>query len=312
MVDRMLGWASRELARVHGQVSGGQVAVVALGKLGSQEMTASSDLDLILLYDFDPACQASDGDRPLSPNQYYMRLTQRLVAALSSLTAQGNLYEVDFRLRPSGNAGPLATQISGFRRYHQEQAWTWEHMALSRARTIAGPATFRTAVDQAIRDVLTRPRPPQQTARDVIEMRARIARDKPATNRWDLKLINGGLTDIEFLTQYLQITHGAEYPHILHPNTATALRRLGEQKLIGEASLNLLNQSLDIYHQQTQIMRLALNELFDPETAPGGLKKLLVDAAGQPDFSTLQAHLTDTAEAVYDECQRLLADAAGA
>src|SRR5690606_2336854 len=117
----------------HGKLPKGEAVVVALGKLGGREMTAASDLDLMVLYDFDDKAAASDGPRPLPGMQYYTRLTQRLLAALSAPTAEGTLYEVDFRLRPSGKSGPLATHIDAFVSYQAGDAWTWEHMALTRA-----------------------------------------------------------------------------------------------------------------------------------------------------------------------------------
>src|SRR5262249_39628013 len=148
----------RDLARTHGRVPGAAVAVIAMGKLGGREMTAASDLDLIVIYDFDASAQASDGLKPLPPTQYYTRFTQRLISALSSQPAEGNLYEVDMRLRPSGQKGPVATQFSSFTDYQQREAWTWEHLALTRARVVSGGPVLREAVITAIRKILTLPR----------------------------------------------------------------------------------------------------------------------------------------------------------
>ena len=135
----------RDFAREHGRVPGGRLTVLALGKLGSREMTAASDLDLILIYDFDPARPESEGPRPLHAVQYYTRLAQRLVSALTVATRRGRLYDVDMRLRPSGGKGPLATQFSSFVDYQSKEAETWEHMALTRARPIAGDCATRRA-----------------------------------------------------------------------------------------------------------------------------------------------------------------------
>ncbi|MET0313147.1 MAG: bifunctional [glutamine synthetase] adenylyltransferase/[glutamine synthetase]-adenylyl-L-tyrosine phosphorylase, partial [Hansschlegelia sp.] len=144
LVSAVFERAEAELAVAHGCIKGGVAAIVALGKLGAEEMTAASDLDLILLYDHPETAKDSDGEKPLAPSQYYARLTQRLLAALSAPTAEGVLYEVDFRLRPSGRAGPLATRLKAFETYQAEEAETWERMALSRARVVAGPGRFRT------------------------------------------------------------------------------------------------------------------------------------------------------------------------
>src|SRR5690606_24464576 len=140
-----------ELVAQSGHVTGGAAVVVAMGKLGGREMTAASDLDLILVYDFDGAVQQSDGARPLAPSQYFARLTQRLISALSSPTAEGALYEVDMRLRPSGQKGPVATQLSSFEHYQEDEAWTWEHRALTCVRVISGPPELRAHVQPPIR-----------------------------------------------------------------------------------------------------------------------------------------------------------------
>ena len=127
-----------EFSRQHGTISGGQWMVLGMGKLGGREMTPSSDLDLIVIYDHDAGVQASNGKKSLSPGQYYSRLTKRLINSLTAPTAEGNLFDVDMRLRPSGTAGPLASHIGAFAKYHDESSWAWEHMALAKARAITG------------------------------------------------------------------------------------------------------------------------------------------------------------------------------
>ncbi|MEK7819610.1 MAG: bifunctional [glutamine synthetase] adenylyltransferase/[glutamine synthetase]-adenylyl-L-tyrosine phosphorylase, partial [Pseudomonadota bacterium] len=155
-----------DFALQHGRFGGETLAVVAMGKLGGREMTPSSDLDLIFIYEVPAGMDASDGAKPLPPSQYFARLSQRLINSLTALTAEGRLYEVDMRLRPSGNKGPLAVALDGFVRYQEEEAWTWEHMALARARAVAGPAGLRDRVTQAIRRVLARPRDPARLFKD--------------------------------------------------------------------------------------------------------------------------------------------------
>ncbi len=147
-----------DFAAAHGRIRGGESAILALGRLGAREMTASSDLDLIVIYDFDQKHPNSDGKRPLYGAQYFARFTQRLISALTVQTNYGVLYQVDMRLRPSGRSGPLATQIDGFRSYQEREAWTWEHMALTRARVVSGAADFAARIEAAIRDVLCRKR----------------------------------------------------------------------------------------------------------------------------------------------------------
>src|SRR5690606_24568313 len=190
-----------EFATRHGQVAGGQVAILGMGKLGSRELTAGSDVDLILLYTHDEDAEESDGEKPLAPSYYYTRLTQRLIAAVSAPTAEGVLYELDLRLRPSGNKGPVATHIDAFRKYQREEAWTWEHMALTRARAVTGDDDLIAAVDDEIAAVLVTPANVAKVRRDASEMRALIAAEKPPRDAWDVKLVSGGLIDLEFIAQ---------------------------------------------------------------------------------------------------------------
>src|SRR5258708_7724388 len=193
------------LAESHGHIRGQQTVLLALGKLGGREMTATSDLDLIIVYDFDAEHPQSDGARPLYGAQYFARFTQRLIGALSSQTNYGALCQVDMRLRPSGRAGPVATSIEAFSGYQQTEAWTWEHLALTRARVISGPPEFAARVGRVIRDVLSRKRDTKVISTDVVDMRHAIAKEKGEGTRWDLKYASGGLIDLEFIAQYLEL-----------------------------------------------------------------------------------------------------------
>ena len=198
--------------------AGQETAILALGKLGGREMTATSDLDLIVIYDFNSEHPESDGARPLYGAQYFSRLIQRLISALTAQTNYGLLYQVDMRLRPSGRSGPLATQLDGFASYQESEAWTWEHMALTRARVVSASPQFAARVEGVIRAVLCRARDAEAVAGDVAEMRKAIATEKGDGDRWDIKYVAGGLIDIEFIAQYLQLIHAAahaRYPRYL-------------------------------------------------------------------------------------------------
>lgn len=280
-----------DFARVHGCVPGGTAAVVAMGKLGGREMTAASDLDLILVYDFAPDAVQSDGPRPLAPSQYYSRLTQRLISALSSPTAEGQLYDVDMRLRPSGQQGPVATQLSSFVDYQASSAWTWEHMALTRARVITGTADMRARVERAIRDTLVRPRDRARTAADVRDMRRRIAAEKGSEDIWDLKQVRGGLVDLEFMAQYLQLVHAAEHPEVLDQNTVRTLQKLDRKGLIPGGAGTTLVSAARLINDLTQITRLCVDGPFRPDQASQGLKELLARVAEAPSFERLEADL---------------------
>ncbi|MDQ2953789.1 MAG: bifunctional [glutamine synthetase] adenylyltransferase/[glutamine synthetase]-adenylyl-L-tyrosine phosphorylase, partial [Pseudomonadota bacterium] len=206
-------------AESYGRIAGQRTALLALGKLGGREMTATSDLDLILVYDFDEEHPESDGRAKLYGGQYFARLTQHLISALTVPTNYGALYQVDMRLRPSGRSGPVATQIRAFQSYQESEAWTWEHMALTRARVVSATPGFGEEVALVIREVLRGRRDPHMITREAFEMRQTIAREKGEADRWDLKYAAGGLIDVEFVAQLLQLIHAADHPDILHMST---------------------------------------------------------------------------------------------
>ena len=210
-----------EFARVHGRIPGSELVLLGLGRLGGGALTHASDLDLVYLFTGDHAAE-SDGRRPLGATLYYNRLAQRISAALSVPTAEGALYEVDTRLRPQGEQGPLACSVESFARYQREQAWTWEHMALCRARPVAGPARARQVVERQVREVLERPRDPAELQADVLAMRARMAAHKHPKGPLDTKLLRGGLVDVEFMVHALQLRE-----HVaLRPDLDAALAEL--------------------------------------------------------------------------------------
>jgi glutamate-ammonia-ligase adenylyltransferase len=306
MVSALLNEVTRELEREHGKVPGGGAAVIAMGKLGGHEMTASSDIDLILLYDYEEGALQSDGARPLAPSHYYSRVTQRLITALSAPTAQGTLYEVDMRLRPSGQKGPMATKLSGFIAYQTTEAWTWEHMAMTRARVIAGDPALIPKVEASIRDVLRTPRDRVKIATDVRDMRARIAADKGTDKIWDMKQVRGGLVDLEFIAQHLQLVTAPARPDVLDQNTLRALDRLALAGEIGRQEADELIAAGRLIQALTQITRLSLDHPFDPDHAPEGLKALLARAAGESTFEGVEAALRRALDVVFKAFERLV------
>jgi glutamate-ammonia-ligase adenylyltransferase len=196
--------ARGEFVRAHGQIAGSELVILGLGRLGGAALTHASDLDIVFLFSGDHTGE-SDGARPLGSTLYYNRLAQRVIAALSAPTAAGALYEVDVRLRPSGAQGPLAVSLESFARYQREDAWTWEHMALCRARPLFGRAEDCAALSAIIDDVLHRPRDGEKLRADVHAMRVEMAQHKPPAGPLDVKLARGGLVDLEFLVHYLQL-----------------------------------------------------------------------------------------------------------
>jgi glutamate-ammonia-ligase adenylyltransferase len=280
-----------EHARAHGKVAGGAFAVVAQGKLGGREMTAASDLDLVFLYTHDADAKVSDGKKPLGAVDYFTRLAQRFIAALTAATAEGPLYEVDMRLRPSGTKGPVAVHLDTFAAYHGEQAWTWERMALTRARVVSGPDALRSAVEKAIRAALTRPVDPATILADACAMREKVQQQFPGRDPWDIKYAPGGLVDIEFVVQALQLCHASSRPEILDQNTVAALEKLRSAgALTADAAAGLADSAL-LEHALTQALRIAVDGPFQAGRASSGLKALLARAAGAKDFGEVQKRL---------------------
>jgi glutamate-ammonia-ligase adenylyltransferase len=307
LIDVLKTETQRELARAHGRIPEGAAAVVAMGKLGGHEMTAASDLDLILVYDFAEGATQSDGKRPLAPTQYYTRLTQRLISALSAATAEGTLYEVDMRLRPSGQKGPVATQLTSFIDYQASEAWTWEHLALTRARVISGPPELKARLEAAIREVLLRPHDASKVAIDVRDMRERIAKEKGTENIWDLKQVRGGLVDLEFIAQYLQLISASTHPAVLDQNTVEAYRKLRDAGVLSSAQAEVLVPATQLLHNLTQVVRLCLEDKFDPKTAPHELKELLARAGDAPSFAELENRLKETLVEVHGLFNEIIA-----
>jgi glutamate-ammonia-ligase adenylyltransferase len=294
IVHTVHGLVTDRFAAQHGRISGQQTAIVAMGRLGSREMTASSDLDLILLYDFDPEHPDSDGPRPLHGAHYFARFTQRLISAFTTRTNYGVLYDVDMRLRPSGRAGPVASHLKSFADYQEREAWTWEHMALTRARVISASPELRAGIEKIIREVLTRPRAADVIASDVADMRRAIALEKGEDDVWDLKYAAGGLVDIDFIAQYLQLVHAAEKPDILDVSTLHVLDNAARIGVLPASAAGILRAAAHLYHDLTQILRLCVSERFKPESAGEDLLRVMARAGDAPDFSSLEARVKET------------------
>jgi len=269
--------AAAEFARPHGRVPGGELMILALGRLGGRALTHASDLDIVYLYDA-PAGALSDGAKSLSATDYFNRLANRVTAALSVPTAAGPLYDVDTRLRPQGREGMLAVSIEGFLDYQRSQAWTWEHMALCRARPVHGSPAARERLEEAIRSILAAARDPVATRRDAAGMREEIARHKPPAGPLDIKLGPGGLVDLEFAVHTLQLVHGEG----LDPRLEVAMARLAEKGLADpsyDADLRLLSRML-------VVMRLVATEADEP---PEKSRRLVASLCGHESWDGLLA-----------------------
>lgn len=283
----------RGLVAEHGRPPGGCAIVVALGKLGSREMTAASDLDLMLIYDFDREQPETTGRRPLHAVQYYTRLAQRLITALTVATRRGLLYEVDLRLRPSGRQGPVATQFDSFVDYQNREAETWEHMALTRARAIAGDRALGERTAEAIRAILTRARG-DDLRKDVCEMRNLVAKVKGEKDGWDLKLAAGGLLDVEFLAQFLLLRHARAAPELIDVSTYAVIEMAGKIGLLDAAQTRILLRAHRLMTNVTQVLRLTLEAGADPREASQSVQRRLAAAADLPSLEALEADLIET------------------
>jgi glutamate-ammonia-ligase adenylyltransferase len=307
VVAGLLPVVERELGETAGAMPDGAFAVVAMGKLGGREMTAGSDLDLIFVYDVPQDVEASNGQKPLPVIVYYARLAQRLIVALTALTGAGGLYEVDMRLRPTGNKGPVAVSLESFARYHASESWTWERMALTRARVISSPARLQMHVEEVIGRTLRAPVDSPKIIADGRDMRQKLAAQFPPGNRWELKFAAGGLVDIEFIAQTLQLCAAPRGVDVLDANTVGALRKLGATGVLAASHAQALIDAASLQHALTQALRIALDGTLDPATATPGLKGLLVRAAGCADFVELEARLLEAQSAVRAIFERVLA-----
>jgi len=290
----------------HGVVPGARIAILGLGRLGTRELTAGSDLDLVVIYDFDEERRESDGSRKLDAVVYFTRLTQRLVAALTVPTRRGLLYEVDLRLRPQGGKGPVASQFRGFLSYQRTEADLWEHMALTRARVIVGESGFASEVAQAVRDIVGAPRERAHVVSEVAAMRELIAQEKGDDNPWDLKLARGGLTDIDFIAQALVLAHGAKHPDLIGLAPEALFAEARKAGLLSRDDAETLIEAHRLLNAIFQWQRLTIEGKFDPATVPPAILKRLAAVAGLPDEKVLLKHLDETRGKVAEVFGRVL------
>ncbi|MEZ5680829.1 MAG: bifunctional [glutamine synthetase] adenylyltransferase/[glutamine synthetase]-adenylyl-L-tyrosine phosphorylase [Erythrobacter sp.] len=273
--------AQQEFAAKHGRIGGSEMLILGLGRLGGGALTHASDLDLIYLFTGSHEGE-SDGERPLGATLYYNRLAQRVTAALSVPTAQGALYEVDTRLRPQGNQGPLAASTESFARYQREDAWTWEHMALTRARVVAGSEAARCELGEIVTSILQRPRDHAILREDVLKMRREMAAHKPAKGALDAKLLRGGLVDIEFLVHFLQLRDGKG----LTPDLGNAIAAL-----VDAGSLpGPIGEAYGLMSRLLVGTRLLAPDLAKPNDAAAAL---LARLSGCDEFAGLENALAD-------------------
>lgn len=279
--------AQAEFARAHGQIGQAELLILGLGRLGGGALTHASDLDLVFLFDGAELGAESDGPRPLTTSLYFNRLATRVTAALSVPTAEGALYEVDTRLRPQGTQGPLAVSVASFARYQQGEAWTWEHMALCRARVLHGSPAARERLTGLIRQVLAAPRDADKLKADVLKMRRDMASHKRAKGPLDVKLARGGLVDGEFLVHYLQLREGIA----LHPAMEVAIGELARAGL-------LPNWFAANFLALARVLIAARLFAPDGQEPPPAARIALAQACGHSDYAALLRHIAQARRAI--------------
>jgi len=262
IVEEAMRLAWQQLTRVHGRPQCGTVeslrpvgvAAIAYGKLGGLELGYGSDLDLVFLHDSGGDIERTDGAKPLDNGVFFLRLAQRIVHLLTMHSAAGRLYEVDMRLRPSGKGGMLVTPVREFARYQREEAWTWEHQALLRARSVAGDAAVRQSFEDVRTDILCSAVRRDSLRHDVREMRERMRTEltRSGPGEFDLKQDPGGIADIEFLAQYWALKWAADYPAIvMFPDNIRQLESLASASLIEQATVDRLIAAYLRYRAET-------------------------------------------------------------
>jgi glutamate-ammonia-ligase adenylyltransferase len=296
-IIRLADCAVHEFTAVHGRIAGSEPVILALGRLGGGALTHASDLDLIFLFSGEIGVE-SDGARPLGTTQYFNRLAQRIIAALSVATAAGALYEVDTRLRPNGAQGLLAVSFTSFADYQRDHAWTWEHMALCRARVVYGSESARARLDGIIGDVLHTVRDPGEIAAAALKMRTDIAAHKPPIGPLDVKLLPGGLVDIEFIVHTLQLQHRAGFD----PDLRSALAALAQAGLVEPA----LGEAHDLLTRLLVTLRLVAPDCTEP---PPASQMLIARACGCGSWGDLLAAVEDARGCVLACWQRIFGSA---
>jgi glutamate-ammonia-ligase adenylyltransferase len=284
-----------EFETAHGKVPGGELVILALGRLGGGVLTHASDLDIVFLFTGDFQAE-SDGAKPLGATQYFNRLSQRVTNALSVPTASGPLYEVDTRLRPSGAQGLLAVSLDSFARYQREDAWTWEHLALTRARPVFGSPEARAALDAVLVETLEKPRDVDQLAREAVKMRGEIARHKPPAGDLDVKLVPGGLVDLEFLIHVTQFR--------VHDAFDPSLRKALDQLVAADHLPADLIAAHDLITRFLIVSRLVSPRSTQP---PEATRSLVARACGAQDWETLLESYARARQSVSEAWRALAA-----
>jgi [glutamine synthetase] adenylyltransferase / [glutamine synthetase]-adenylyl-L-tyrosine phosphorylase len=306
MIKKATKLVTEEFSKTYGQIEGSRFAVIALGKLGSQEMTFSSDIDLVFAYDVPDFDAVSTGEKGFSASVYFNRLSQRLLNALSAMGREGRLYEVDTRLRPSGAQGLMAVSTIALEHYFDELAWTFEFMAFTKARVVYGETSLKEELDVFILRQIGRERNEEKLKADVADMRRKIDGEHHTENPWDIKYVRGGLMDVDFIAQYLVLLHGAHISGGKSGCAADVFRWLEHgNKLAPEIARELIEAD-QFLGQIFNMLRLCCDRKYDESTAPQGLKKLLVACVKEDSYESLRSRLIAVEQIIFQHYNALL------
>ncbi|MBK1638768.1 bifunctional glutamine synthetase adenylyltransferase/deadenyltransferase [Rhodothalassium salexigens DSM 2132] len=297
-------------AERYGRIAGGGLAVIAMGKYGGRELSFTSDLDVVLVYRADDHLSESDGPRQVGPSRYFSGLGQALVIAVTAMTAEGRLYEMDTRLRPQGRQGPLAVHLTTLDAYYREDAWAWEHLALTRARIVTAPGAMNADLNHILTDALGRARDAEALRTDTLAMRDKLAKEFPNRSPWSPKHAQGGLLDMEFAVQYLVLVHAHAHPEVVSPNLKHMIERLTEIGALSADAAAVLVDAYRLQHAVQSVIRLCLDDDRIEADFSADLKAVLVKATGADDFDALSARLARSLEQVREIYDRILGVAA--
>lgn len=303
-IRSLLPYAKKEVVNSNGNFDA-HIAVCGWGKLSGRELSASSDLDIMLVYEPLNGAAFSDGDRPQSAESYFAKITQRLIAGLSVLTSEGPLYDVDMQLRPSGKKGPVAVRFSSFENYYDKEAWTWEFQALTRLVPLAGDKELCDKIAKTALDDLCKERDTAKIKAEIADMRKRIADNIKPKGELDVKRIEGGIIDIEFLTQCYELIFAYKYPDIINANTCKSLEKMAEYGIIQAEKVQRLTFAASHLNDVRQILDIVSGADFDAKNASDASKKAIAAVLEAPNFDVAMAILNDAREFVksaWHEC----------
>ena len=294
VVSSLFPFVQVEFERKHGKLPDSAATVLGMGSLGAQQLNALSDLDLIMIYEADPN-EVSNGKRSLGTRQYYARFTQSFITALTAPMADGDLYEVDMRLRPSGRQGPVATSFTSFASYQMKDAWTWEHLALTRARPVAGDPVLAKAIERVRRDILNAKASGITIAQDVTEMRQRLDEAKATGDPWDVKTGRGRLQDIELFAQTLALRAADSSGSTINQISAGVA-----DGQISAAEGQTLIATVELMWKVQSAGRLLAGGILDPDLIGEGGRRLVLRETGFENMDALKLAIENLASLSND------------